>query len=233
MMGNTSREITSEVFQVGGPGLSAPQDAAVYLVIGRGSAAMIDSGCGYGHQELLNNVLRCGVDPERIEYLLLTHCHFDHTGGAKRLKDQLNCRIVVHELDAQFIEEGDDTVTAAAWYGDIMPPVAVDMKIDGIEEEIPLPGKGIKAFHTPGHSPGSMVYVTESDGLKILFAQDVHGPLHPDLLSDAADYQQSLRHLISLEADVLCEGHFGVYEGKEAVRRFIECYLDASTINTP
>jgi glyoxylase-like metal-dependent hydrolase (beta-lactamase superfamily II) len=62
-------------------------------------------------------------------------------------------------------------------------------------------------------------------GLKILFAQDVHGPLHPDLKSDAALYRRSLKLLLSLEADVLCEGHYGIYRGKPAVAAFIEQFL--------
>ena len=65
----------------------------------------------------------------------------------------------------------------------------------------------------------------ESYGRKVLFGQDVHGPLHPSLKSDAADYQRSLQHLLALEADVLCEGHFGVIEGSEQVRRFIQQYV--------
>ena len=52
-----------------------------------------------------------------------------------------------------------------------------------------------------------MVYTTESDGLKILFAQDVHGHLHPDLKSDAALYRRSLKLLLTLKVDVLCAGH--------------------------
>ena len=70
-----------------------------------------------------------------------------------------------------------------------------------------------------------MVYTTESDGLKILFAQDVHGPLHPDLLSDAALYRRSLKLLLALEADVLCEGHYGIYRGKPAVAALIRQFL--------
>lgn len=229
MRESTGRQITADVFQVGGPGLTAPQDAAVYLVCTEGSAALIDSGCGYGHPELLKNIRACGVAPSDIEYLLLTHCHFDHTGGAKRLRDQLECRVVAHELDAHFIEQGDDRVTAAAWYGADMPAVLVDEKIRVFEKRISFGGREITAIHTPGHSPGSLVYVTTSEGLKVLFAQDVHGPLHPDLLSDPQDYRESLRRLVAMEADVLCEGHFGVFMGKDAVRHFIESYLEGAT----
>ncbi len=81
------------------------------------------------------------------------------------------------------------------------------------------------AMHTPGHSPGSVVYLVESQGLKVLFGQDVHGPLDETLLSNREDYMRSLNLLLSLEADVLCEGHFGIYEGKEKIKDFIWSFL--------
>ena len=80
-------------------------------------------------------------------------------------------------------------------------------------------------YHTPGHSPGSAVYLMTSEGVKILFGQDIHGPLHPGLLSNREDYQRSLRLLLDLQADILCEGHYGVYRGKEEVAGFIQKFL--------
>ncbi len=77
----------------------------------------------------------------------------------------------------------------------------------------------------PGHSPGSLVYVMESEGLKVLFGQDVHGPIHPSLLSDRRDYIRSLNLMISLQADILCEGHYGIFRGKKEVADFIESFL--------
>jgi glyoxylase-like metal-dependent hydrolase (beta-lactamase superfamily II) len=83
----------------------------------------------------------------------------------------------------------------------------------------------ITAIHTPGHSPGSVVYQTESEGLRVLFAQDVHGLLDPTLLSNRQDYFHSLERLISLDADIPCEGHFGIYKGRQRVKGFIESFL--------
>jgi hypothetical protein len=60
----------------------------------------------------------------------------------------------------------------------------------------------------------------------VLFGQDVHGPLHPSLLSNRRDYLQSLALMLDLNADILCEGHFGVINGRDAVRRFIRSYLE-------
>jgi len=83
----------------------------------------------------------------------------------------------------------------------------------------------ITAYHCPGHSPGSLVYVAEIDGQKILFGQDIHGPLHPGLLSNRSDYVRSLGFIMELNADILCEGHFGIFRGREEIIRFIASYM--------
>jgi glyoxylase-like metal-dependent hydrolase (beta-lactamase superfamily II) len=217
--------ITDDVFQVGGPQLTAPEDAAIYLINFDGHAALIDAGCGRANEMLLRNIEAAGVKPDDIELLLITHCHFDHTGGAKALRDRLGCSVVMHELDAPYVELGDSEVTAASWYGSRLEPCAVDRKLAGKEAEIRLGERIIHAAHIPGHSPGSVAYVTTSEGLKIVFAQDVHGPLHPSLLSNAADYQASLQRLIDLDADVLCEGHYGIFEGKQDIVRFVRSFM--------
>ncbi|NSW87039.1 MAG: MBL fold metallo-hydrolase [Syntrophobacteraceae bacterium] len=218
-------KITDEVFMVGGGRLTAPEDAAVYLIHFSGHAAIVDAGCGFAGHELIRNINRCGVDSSRIEYLLITHCHFDHTGGVHDLRSRLKCRVVAHELEAEYLERGDNRVTAAGWYGAVMKPFQVDIRLSGSETEILLGERVVRAIHTPGHSPGSVVYVVDSCGKKILFGQDVHGPVHPDLLSDRDQYIRSLNLLLALDADILCEGHYGIFRGKQEVARFIKQFL--------
>ena len=71
-----------------------------------------------------------------------------------------------------------------------------------------------------------MVYVVESGGKTVLFGQDVHGPLHPGLLSDRTDDQASLRRLLVLNDDILCEGHYGIFTDRDAVARFIRKFIE-------
>ena len=220
-------KITGEIFQVGGEGLSSPEDAAIYLINFGGRAAFVDAGCGGSVERVLANVRALPAPPDGVDYILLTHCHFDHTGGANALREATGARTVAHELDARYLEDGDSEVTAASWYGRRMTAFPVDEKWSGSEREFPLGSGVVHAIHTPGHSPGSAVYWVESEGLKALFGQDVHGPLHPSLLSERSDYIESLRLLLELEADVLCEGHYGVIRGREEVRRFIRRFIDA------
>ncbi len=218
--------ITKEIYQVGGGRLTSPEDAAVYLINVSGHAALVDTGCGRSAGQLIKNIRACGVEPEKVEYLLITHCHFDHTGGVKGLKDELVYAVVAaHELDAVYLETGDNTVTAARWYGSTIEPFRVEKKFTGDREPVLLGGRAVMAIHIPGHSPGSLAYLIESEDKKVLFGQDVHGPIEPAIKSDRAAYRKSLALLMSLDADILCEGHYGIIEGKDDVKDFIRSFL--------
>jgi len=91
---------------------------------------------------------------------------------------------------------------------------------------VKLAGRVIEAIHTPGHSPGSMVYFVESAGQRVLFGQDVHGPLNPSLLSNREDYLRSLDFLLSQDADILCEGHYGIFRSRKEVTKFIRQFIE-------
>ena len=219
-------KITDEIFQVGGGEFTSPEDAAIYLINFGGNAALVDAGCGRSRERLYRNIRACGVNLEAIEYLLITHCHYDHTGGAKDVKKVTGCKAVAHELDAQFLEAGDDRATAATWYGASLEPLPIEKKLSLPREYIQLGDNKIEAIHTPGHSPGSVVYVAESQGFKVLFGQDVHGPLDASFFSNRGDYLESLKLLLAIEADILCEGHYGIYRGRIEVDNFIKSFLN-------
>jgi glyoxylase-like metal-dependent hydrolase (beta-lactamase superfamily II) len=219
-------EITPEIFQVAGPGLTTPDDAASYLIKVGSVAALIDAGSGAALAKMVVKIRNCGVDPNDIAYLFLTHCHYDHSGAAAALQEQFpQIKIVAQALEAPYLEQANQEVTAASWYGARMKPVAVDLKWPGAKQTFQLGDRVLTGFHTPGHSPGSAVYVLVSEGLKVLFGQDIHGPLHPSLLSNREDYRRSLHLLLQLEADILCEGHYGVFRGKKEVAAFIRRFL--------
>ena len=220
-----SATITNEIFQVGGNGYTSAEDAAIYLIRVQDHAALVDAGCGRSTEKLFRNIRSHGTELNEIERLLITHCHYDHTGGIQVVREKSNCKVVMHGLDAVFLEEGNESVTGATWYGGFLQPMPVDIKLTGDQTTIELGARKIDAIHVPGHSPGSLVYVMESEGSKVLFGQDVHGPIHPSLLSNRRDYIRSLNLMISLQADVLCEGHYGIFRGKKEVADFIESFL--------
>ena len=181
---------------------------------------IIDPG---GHpQRILKAVDESGLS---IRYVLNTHCHFDHVGGAAALKEQYGCKIVAHRLDAAYLEAGDSQVTAASWYGAKFQPLIIYHRIEGHKEIFKVGKQEVLAYHCPGHSPGSLVYLATLENQKILFGQDVHGPLDPSLLSNREDYIRSLKFMMGLKADILCEGHFGIYKGKDNINKFIQSFL--------
>jgi glyoxylase-like metal-dependent hydrolase (beta-lactamase superfamily II) len=218
-------DIMKNLWQIGGGNLTAPEDAAIYLFRLGQQAVLIDSGCGIAHTRLVENISAVLPQGVGIIYLLLTHCHYDHVGGAAALREQYGCKIVAHQLDAAYLEAGDSEVTAACWYGTKMQPLAIDHKIDGHKEIFKVGNGEVLAYHCPGHSPGSLVYLAEIENQRVLFGQDVHGPLDASLLSNREDYIHSLKFMIALNADILCEGHFGVYSGKENIEKFIRSFL--------
>ena len=76
-------QITKEIFQIGGNQLTSPEDAAIYPINFDGHAALVDAGSGGAQDQLLANIQACGVNLSPIAYLLITHCHYDHPGGAR------------------------------------------------------------------------------------------------------------------------------------------------------
>ncbi|MFC1880593.1 MBL fold metallo-hydrolase [Thermodesulfobacteriota bacterium] len=219
-------EIMGNLWQVGGAEYTSVEDAAIYLILFGEKAVLIDAGCGGAHDSLAANISDILPPDVEIEYLFLTHCHYDHTGGAEGVRNQYGCKIVVHELDAKYLENGDSQVTAANWYGARMNPLKIDTKIKERKQTFQVGSGELTAYHCPGHSPGSVVYLAELKSNRVLFGQDVHGPLDASFLSHRDDYKRSLNFMMGLEADILCEGHFGVYQGKNEVNQFIRTYLD-------
>jgi metallo-beta-lactamase class B len=219
-----AKRITDRVVMVGGPGLSDGQDCLVYAV-DLGDLVLIDCGAGPGWYRIRERLVEAGLDPAAVHTLILTHCHIDHVGAAAQAVAETGCRVVAHELDAEAIETGDPVRTAASWYGLDLPPLRVDHRVRGDGETLAFAAGSIELVHAPGHTPGSMAALISEGGKKVLFGQDVHGPFSPEFGSDVAAWRRSMARLIALEADVLCEGHYGVFEPAAEVRRFIEGQL--------
>jgi glyoxylase-like metal-dependent hydrolase (beta-lactamase superfamily II) len=218
-------EITSNIYVVGGSSESHTSDALIYLIKSGDDAALVDAGTGRGADRVIKNIRDLISDPKKIKYIFLTHCHYDHSGGINDMVGFTGAPVVAHELDAGYMEKGDTEVTAASWYGATFNPLHIDIKVNSNREKFSVGDLDVYFHHTPGHSPGSSVLTMESDGQLVLFGQDVHGPLNRILLSDRNDYLSSLEYMLTLNADILCEGHFGIFRGKNKVKEFIESYL--------
>ncbi|MCK4718966.1 MAG: MBL fold metallo-hydrolase [Thermoplasmata archaeon] len=221
-------KITSSVHMVGGSNLTSQMDCCVYLLEAKGKLILVDAGAGQDVKGLSDNIAEAGYDLSDIDILLLTHGHIDHIGGAWVVKKASGCEVVAHEGDKRAIEGYDCSKTAADVYGLEYRPVKVDRTIGDGEALIPGEQDGVlNAIHIPGHTPGSLALVYDPGGIeaKVLFAQDVHGPLSDEWGSNREEWQRSLARLLSVGADVLCEGHYGPIRSKERVESFIRGFL--------
>lgn len=219
-----SKAICDRVYAVGGPGLSSPEDCCVYLVDAGMELVLIDAGVGYGLDRIEKNVISAGLEPARIWHVVATHCHIDHIGGLAGLVNKYGSKVIAHENDRAGIEGEDNKLTAASMYGVEYRPVKVDILLHEELEKLRLGDIEFNFLHTPGHTPGSIsVYIDTKDG-RVLFGQDIHGPFSQSWGSDLVQWRESMEKLLALNADVLCEGHAGVYRG-DKIRKYIEAYL--------
>jgi glyoxylase-like metal-dependent hydrolase (beta-lactamase superfamily II) len=219
------KEIVRDIYLVGGSDITDPKDCSIYL-LDLGELVLIDAGAGTSVNAIIHNIKELGLDPENLSTVILTHCHIDHTGGAHEFRKRFGARIVIHRLDATAVENGDKVLTGASWYGVNFAPLPVDVKLVK-DEEFPCFGsQKVVCLHTPGHTPGSISLYLDKEGKRILFGQDIHGPFLAEFGANMSHWQKSMETLLTLNADILCEGHFGVYKPAHVVRQYIERYLD-------
>ncbi|MCF8033293.1 MAG: MBL fold metallo-hydrolase [Desulfarculaceae bacterium] len=213
------RKIAPGIHMVGGPDLTDPRDCLCYLVAGASARVLVDCGAGPSAPALLELAMAAGGDPPT--HLLITHAHIDHAGGAAEIRRRTGCRIVLHQAEAEVMATGDDTRSAADWYGLSLEPAPPDQALEG-DGAIDLgQGQELAILHTPGHTPGSLVAWCLAGGQKVLFGQDVHGPFAPAFGSDIAAWRGSIARMMELEADILAEGHYGVFRPAGEVRSFL------------
>ncbi|MBT3363857.1 MAG: MBL fold metallo-hydrolase [Chloroflexi bacterium] len=217
---NQSFCVYNNVFQIGGSDISHPADCAVYL-IDCGDLVLIDSGAGLSFDHLIKNIQTLGFNPEKLVAIIATHRHIDHIGALWQFREKYGVQIIAHELDTEGIEKG--IRTAAQFYDIEYRPCQVDIELTGNNNMLKYGEYELNILHVPGHTAGGIaVYV--DIGKRILFGQDIHGPYSlPG--ADKQKAKQSLQKLIDIQADILCEGHFGIYQPKEKVNEYINSYL--------
>ena len=217
-------KVCKDVYMVGGSDISHPYDCGVYL-LDAGDLVLIDAGAGMSFDKLVANIEKLGLNPKKLKSVLVTHAHIDHIGSLHRFQKEFGVRIIAHELDADAIE-GRGGVAAEA-YCVAYTPCHVDLRIKGAEETLKISKYELKVIHIPGHTPGSIAAYVDIDKQRVLFGQDIHGPYYPEWGADPALAKLSLQKLVDLKADILCEGHFGIYQPASEVKDYIQQYVDS------
>ncbi len=214
------------IYRVTGPDITDYRDCNAYL-IDSDEPVLIDAGFGAAVDKMLNNITTAGVQPKDISKIVLTHCHVDHIYAARRLRDLLGAPLVMHELDAAIVERGDNRLTAAFCFEVQFDPLIIDEKLRGPEGTISLKDFDLHFLHTPGHTPGSISLYFDAGGKRVLFGQDLGAPLLEEFDCDPAAWRSSIEKLLALDADVLCDGHSGVYQPAERVKAYIRHFMKA------
>ena len=178
------------------------------------SSVIVDSSSSTHIRDSLADLETQGFDLSTARACLLTHMHFDHSGGAAYIRNTLGIPVVCHRLAASPIVEHDDLMTAASarWIGwaDPSPAFPIDYLVeDG--DNLTIGDISLKVIHLPGHSRGCVGYQHGDD----LYIGDVLGvdggigwcDLHWG--SNLPDYAASLRRLSNLAPKRLLTGHNG------------------------
>lgn len=140
-----------------------PQLCAIHLVVQDGRAAVVDTGSNASVPHVLAALASLGIAPEAVDWVILTHIHLDHAGGAgslmcalPRAKLLVHPRGVRHMADPTRLWEGTSAVYGAErafeLYGQLVPVPAerIVAATDGLE--VQLGSRMLRVFDTPGHA---------------------------------------------------------------------------------
>jgi metallo-beta-lactamase class B len=111
---------------------------------------IIDTVYPYNSEELIvGGLRRLGLDPNDIRYVIISHAHGDHIGGAQMLQEHYGARVVMGGPDWNLVERYPNRYATMAPRRDIVAT-------DGME--ITLGGTTVTLWETPGHTPGTLSY---------------------------------------------------------------------------
>jgi ribonuclease/clavin/mitogillin len=218
-------EITPRIHGVPAPTAfyTGPQEPSVYLVTDRGEGALIDSGFG-DDQSVRARLEYLRERPDvKLRYIVLTHHHFDHSGGAHRLRQETGAEVAMHPNEVRFLRD---------WQGDAPQDIDVPAHQKAIADQIQrfrqqaaeaapdiavsdgdtlsVGELTLEVVHTPGHTHGSVcIYLREE---RALFTGDtalglgtvaISPPPHGDMRL----YLESLERLKGYDAALMLPGH--------------------------
>ena len=187
--------------------------ANVYLVINGEEVAIIDTGTAGNAKKTVEYVQKLAHQPADVKTIILTHFHMDHMGSAKELKDLTNAKVAAHTEDADYIAgtkplPKPKNILFRAVSSFVRP---VSVQVDIILKEGDKIAN-LTVFHTPGHTPGSIMLLDEER--KVLFAGDtlrydgkkVSGA--PGQFSaDSNQVKESITKASTLSFDIMLPGH--------------------------
>ncbi|MDH3608182.1 MAG: MBL fold metallo-hydrolase [Gammaproteobacteria bacterium] len=167
-----------------------PGHACCYLMVENGRAAFIDTGTGHSVPYLLETIKLKNLNVEDVDYVIPTHVHLDHAGGAGLLMSKLpNAKLVIHPRGAPHMIDPEKLVAGTMavygeekfkqYYGEIIPIEEQRVTVVEDEHEIQLANRTLKFLDAPGHARHHFcVYDKTSNGF---FTGDTFGLSYKEL----------------------------------------------------
>jgi len=149
-----------------------PGHAAAHIIVESGRAAFVDVGTNASVPYLLAALAELGIAREAVDFVLLTHVHLDHAGGAGRLMRELpNAQALLHPrgaphmIDPGRLIEGSRAVYGERLeqlYGQLVPIPSSRVRVIADGERVSLAGRTLELIHTPGHALHHYAVVDEA-----------------------------------------------------------------------
>lgn len=227
--------------------------AAIYLIIQDGRAAFVETGCNRSMPRVLAALEHLGVAPDAVDFVIPTHVHLDHAGGASAMMRQFpNAQLVVHPRGARHMADPSKLIAGtvgvygaeetARLYGEILPIDAnrIIEAQDGFS--VSLAGRQLLCLDVPGHAKHHIAVIDEASGgiftgdtFGISYAE-LSGPEYPFVFPtttpvqlDPAALHASMDRLLTYRPPALYLTHFGrvtkVAFCAEALHRQIDAFV--------
>ncbi len=214
-------------------GFVRPRFDASHLIVEQGRAAFVDTGTNHAVPRLLEALESLHLARDAVDYVIATHVHLDHAGGAGALLQHLpSARLVVHPRGARHLVDPSRLMASARTvYGDAevarsygelvgVPAEQVIETHDGMA--LGLAGRALQFIHTPGHARHHhCIWDERSRGV---FSGDTLGVAYPEFTRDARPWlipatpptqfdpealRASVRRLLGLDPQRVYLTHYG------------------------
>ena len=231
-------------------GLFRPRLAAAYLLQHHGKAAIIETGVTNTVPRVMNALSNRGVAPEDVLFVIPTHVHLDHAGGAGALMQKFpNARLIVHPRGARHMIDpsrlwagsvdvyGEDMLERA--YGRPVPVEETRLTIADDGFELDVAGRMLKFIDTPGHARHHFsIYDEMSRGF---FSGDTFGmsyretdsalgafmlPTTTPVQFDPEAWHHSLDRYLTFKPERMYLTHFSMVEGIPVLAAALHRALD-------
>jgi glyoxylase-like metal-dependent hydrolase (beta-lactamase superfamily II) len=233
-----------------------PGLAAFYLLVERGRAALIDTGTSHSVPDVLSVLRAKGLAPDAVDYVIPTHVHLDHAGGAGEMMRQFgNAKLVIHPRGARHMIDpakllaGATGVYGAAeverHYGTVWP-IPAERVVEAPDEfSVALAGRKLRFLDTPGHARHHLCVYDERIGT--FFTGDTFGisyrefdtargafifPTTTPVQFDPPALHASIDRLLRFKPRQLFLTHFGRVTEIERLARdmheLIDMYIDSA-----